>query len=51
MMGFVDNIEEIAVKNDDFRQVLYTTRNSQLVVMVLKAGEGKLLLLQERHPY
>ena len=39
MMGFVDNIEEIAVKNDDFRQVLYTTRNSQLVVMSLKPKE------------
>lgn len=39
MMGFVENIEEIAVKNDDFRQVLYTTRNSQLVVMSLKPKE------------
>ena len=39
MMGFIDNIEEIAVKNDDFRQVLYTARNCQLVVMSLKPKE------------
>ena len=39
MMGFVTNIEEIAVKNDNFRQVLYTARNCQLVVMSLKPKE------------
>ena len=39
MKGFVQNIEEIAVKNDDFRQVLYTARNCQLVVMALKPKE------------
>ena len=39
MKGFVQNIEGIAVKNEDFRQVLYTARNCQLVVMALKPKE------------
>jgi mannose-6-phosphate isomerase-like protein (cupin superfamily) len=39
MKGFIQNIEDIAVKNEDFRQVLYTARNCQLVVMSLKPGE------------
>ena len=39
MKGFVKNIEGIAVKNEDFRQVLYTAKNCQLVVMALKPKE------------
>jgi len=39
MKGYVKNIEEIAVKNEDFRQVLYTAKNCQLVVMALKPKE------------
>ena len=39
MKGYVKNIEEIAVKNDNFRQVLYTAKNTQLVVMSLKPNE------------
>jgi mannose-6-phosphate isomerase-like protein (cupin superfamily) len=39
MKGFVKNIEEISVKNEDFRQVLYTAKNCQLVVMALKPKE------------
>jgi mannose-6-phosphate isomerase-like protein (cupin superfamily) len=39
MKGFVQNIEEISVKNQDFRQVLYTAKNCQLVIMALKPGE------------
>ena len=39
MKGFVQNIEGIAVQNNNFRQVLYTAKNSQLVVMSLKPGE------------
>jgi mannose-6-phosphate isomerase-like protein (cupin superfamily) len=39
MKGYVQDIESIAVKNVDFRQVLYTTRNCQLVVMALKPQE------------
>jgi mannose-6-phosphate isomerase-like protein (cupin superfamily) len=39
MKGFVKNIEEISVKNEDFRQVLYTANNCQLVIMALKPTE------------
>ena len=39
MKGYVQNIESIAVKNNNFRQVLYTSRNSQLVIMALKPKE------------
>src|SRR5659263_609566 len=39
MKGYVKNIEEIAVKNEDFRQVLYTAKNCQLVIMALKPKE------------
>lgn len=39
MKGFVGNIEELSKKNPYFRQVLYTAKNSQLVLMSLKPGE------------
>jgi mannose-6-phosphate isomerase-like protein (cupin superfamily) len=39
MKGYVQNIEGIAIKNIDFRRVLYTTKQCQLVVMALKPGE------------
>ncbi len=39
MKGFVTNIENASLENDDFRRVLYTTKNSQLVVMSLQPGE------------
>jgi len=39
MKGFVNNIESLAVRNEDFRQVLYTAKNCQLVVMSLKVKE------------
>ena len=39
MKGYVKNIEEIAVNNEDFRQVLYTAKNCQLVIMALKPKE------------
>jgi mannose-6-phosphate isomerase-like protein (cupin superfamily) len=39
MKGFVKNIEEISVRNEYFRQVLYTAKNCQLVIMALKPGE------------
>ena len=39
MKGFVQDIEGLAVKNQDFRQVLYTAKNCQLVVMALKPKE------------
>lgn len=39
MLGFVDNIERLTVENNDFRRVLYTGRNLQLVLMALQPGE------------
>ena len=39
MMGFVQNIESLAVENVNFRKVIYTAKNSQLVLMSLKPQE------------
>ena len=39
MKGFTKDIEALTVKNDDFRRVLYTTKNCQLVIMSLKPKE------------
>ncbi|WP_088279411.1 cupin domain-containing protein [Ideonella sp. A 288] len=39
MKGYVQDIESIATGNSDFRRVLYTARNCQLVVMSLKPQE------------
>lgn len=39
MKGFVQDIERLAIENDDFRRVLYTAKNCQLVVMALKPQE------------
>ncbi|MEK7113480.1 MAG: cupin domain-containing protein [Patescibacteria group bacterium] len=39
MRGYIVNIEKISLENTYFRQVLYTAKNSQLVVMSLKPNE------------
>ena len=39
MKGYVQDIEGIATQNENFRKVLYTARNCQLVVMALKPNE------------
>lgn len=39
MKGFVINIEKNSLQNENFRKVLYTAKNCQLVVMSLKPGE------------
>lgn len=39
MKGFVANIEEATKDNEDFRRVLYTGHNLQLVLMSLRPGE------------
>ncbi len=39
MKGFVQNIEGMAVDNMEFRRVLYTAKNCQLVLMALKPKE------------
>lgn len=46
MAGFSINLEEKTLTNNNFREVLYTTKQSQLVVMTLQAGEE---IGQERH--
>ncbi len=38
MKGYCDNIEERTVENEDFRRVLYTGHNIQLVLMTLPPG-------------
>ncbi|MEK7531090.1 MAG: cupin domain-containing protein [Patescibacteria group bacterium] len=39
MKGYVTNIEKDTLANEDFRRVLYTAKNSQLVLMSLLSGE------------
>ena len=39
MKGFIANIEKLTEENSDFRRVLYTGRNLQLVLMSLRPGE------------
>ena len=39
MKGFVGNIEIITGDNSFFRQVIYTSKHSQLVVMTIRPGE------------
>lgn len=39
MNGFIDDIEDLAEDNRDFRRVLYTGRKMQLVLMALQPGE------------
>ena len=39
MKGYVINIEEETLENENFRKVLYTAKHSQLVVMHLNPGE------------
>ncbi len=39
MKGYKVNIEELTNANSDFRQVLYTAKHCQLVVMALKPNE------------
>ncbi|HEY7364906.1 MAG TPA: cupin domain-containing protein [Methylomirabilota bacterium] len=39
MKGFVGNIENQTEENGDFRRVIYTGHNMQLVLMALRPGE------------
>lgn len=47
MKGYKTNIEQQTLDNNNFRKVLYTGQNSQLVLMTLKAGEE---IGEEVHP-
>ena len=39
MRGYIDDIEDRTEENDDFRRVLYTGKQMQLVLMALQPGE------------
>ena len=39
MKGYNANIEQLTVENSNFRQVVYTSKHSQLVLMSLLPGE------------
>ena len=39
MRGFVDDIEKLTEENNDFRRVLYTGHNIQLVLMAIQPGD------------
>lgn len=39
MIGFKSNIQTDTLENTNFRKVVYTTRNFQMVLMCIKAGE------------
>jgi mannose-6-phosphate isomerase-like protein (cupin superfamily) len=39
MVGYVTNIESDPLENEDYRRVLFTGRNTQLVLMTLRPGE------------
>lgn len=39
MVGYVTNIETDTLENEDYRRVLFTGRNTQLVLMTLRPGE------------
>jgi len=47
MNGFNSNIEKDAVKNENFRKVLYISKHIQLVLMNLNPGEN---IGEETHP-
>ncbi len=39
MKGYKNNIEKLTLENKNFRQVLYTAKHCQLVLMCLQPGE------------
>ena len=39
MKGYITNIEKATIENTDYRRVLYTAKNSQLVLMNIRPGE------------
>ena len=45
--GYCDDIERATLQNEDFRRVLYTGHNLQLVLMTLQPGEQ---IGEEVHP-
>lgn len=49
MKGFIDDIEKLTEENDNFREVLYTGKHMQLVLMTLQPGEDIGLEVHEGH--
>lgn len=49
MTGYVTNIEDDTLENKDYRRVLYTGRNMQLVLMTLQPGEEIGMETHEEH--
>ena len=39
MKGYITNIEKDTLENTDYRRVLYTAKNSQLVLMNIQPGD------------
>jgi mannose-6-phosphate isomerase-like protein (cupin superfamily) len=39
LAGYITNIEKRSLDNENFREVLFTAKNTQLVLMALKPGE------------
>ncbi|MGQ0749560.1 MAG: cupin domain-containing protein [Betaproteobacteria bacterium] len=49
MIGYVTNIERDTLENQDYRRVLFTGRNTQLVLMTLQPGEEIGLETHDEH--
>ncbi len=39
MKGYITNLESATIENTDYRRVLYTDKNSQLVLMNIQPGD------------
>lgn len=49
MIGYVTNIESDTLANEDYRRVLFTGRNTQLVLMTLQPGDEIGREIHEEH--
>ena len=49
MVGYVTNIEQDTLENEDYRRVLFTGKNTQLVLMTLQPGEEIGLETHDEH--
>lgn len=49
MNGYMTNIEHATLENEDFRRVLFTGANTQLVLMTLRPGEEIGLETHDEH--
>lgn len=49
MVGFVEDIEKATLENENFRKVLFTGPNSQLVVMAVAPGDDIGMEVHEEH--